>query len=177
MRRISVAAAVVIAFALSVPMPGVAKTDREIKQELISNSIARYPGRCPCPYNTDRAGRSCGSRSAYARPGGCVWPRALAHLWPSNLAHPQSVAEARSRKKKGIVAVGKWKTWVSVFHFSIRSSELWECGKRAAFSKDGGKGGKAGLAFSTLSTGRHFHSSQGVAVRGFCRFSAVRRKR
>ena len=66
---------------------------------------------------------------------------------------------------------------VSVFHFSIRSSELWECGKRAAFSKDGGEGWESGVGFSALSTGRHFHSSQGVAVRGFCRFRVVRRKR
>lgn len=46
------------------------KTDSEIKQELIRRSIASYPGNCPCPYNTDRAGRRCGRRSAYSRPGG-----------------------------------------------------------------------------------------------------------
>lgn len=27
-------------------------------------------GRCDCPYHTDRAGRRCGARSAYSRPGG-----------------------------------------------------------------------------------------------------------
>ena len=46
------------------------KTDQEIKQELIRMSIALYSGSCPCPYNTDRAGRRCGRRSAYSRPGG-----------------------------------------------------------------------------------------------------------
>lgn len=46
------------------------KTDQEIKQELIRESISRYSGSCPCPYNTDRAGRRCGRRSAYSRPGG-----------------------------------------------------------------------------------------------------------
>jgi hypothetical protein len=46
------------------------KTDAEIKQEMISASIASYPGTCPCPYSRDRRGRSCGARSAYSRPGG-----------------------------------------------------------------------------------------------------------
>ena len=46
------------------------KTDADIKQILIEESIARYPGNCPCPYNVDRAGRQCGKRSAYSRPGG-----------------------------------------------------------------------------------------------------------
>lgn len=47
-----------------------AKTDAEIRQEIINESIASYRGSCPCPYNTDRAGRRCGARSAYSRPGG-----------------------------------------------------------------------------------------------------------
>ena len=46
------------------------KTAAEIKQILIKESIARYPGNCPCPYNVDRAGSRCGKRSAYSRPGG-----------------------------------------------------------------------------------------------------------
>jgi Bacterial SH3 domain len=41
-----------------------------IVKQIISNSIGSYSGRCPCPYHTDRAGRSCGRRSAYSRPGG-----------------------------------------------------------------------------------------------------------
>ena len=48
----------------------VVRTDAEIKQEIIRQSIAGYSGSCPCPYNTDRAGRRCGRRSAYSRPGG-----------------------------------------------------------------------------------------------------------
>jgi len=47
-----------------------AKTDAEIKQEIIKQSIASYKGTCPCPYNVDRAGRMCGRRSAYSKPGG-----------------------------------------------------------------------------------------------------------
>ena len=45
-------------------------TDAEIKRILIRGSISRYSGSCPCPYNVDRAGRKCGGRSAYSRPGG-----------------------------------------------------------------------------------------------------------
>ena len=44
--------------------------DAQIKQAIIKESIESYPGSCPCPYNTDRAGRSCGKRSAYSRAGG-----------------------------------------------------------------------------------------------------------
>jgi hypothetical protein len=47
-----------------------AESDQQIRQKLIRESIASYSGNCPCPYNTDRAGRSCGRRSAYSRPGG-----------------------------------------------------------------------------------------------------------
>ncbi len=46
------------------------KTDAEIQQAIIDESIAAYSGSCPCPYNRDRAGRRCGKRSAYNRPGG-----------------------------------------------------------------------------------------------------------
>jgi hypothetical protein len=45
-------------------------TDKEIKELLISASILSYPGNCPCPYFTDRAGRRCGRRSAWSREGG-----------------------------------------------------------------------------------------------------------
>lgn len=45
-------------------------SDAEIRREIIRESIARYSGNCPCPYNRDRAGRKCGGRSAYSRPGG-----------------------------------------------------------------------------------------------------------
>jgi hypothetical protein len=46
------------------------ESDAAICQKIIQASIAEYPGNCPCPYNSDRAGRSCGRRSAYSRPGG-----------------------------------------------------------------------------------------------------------
>lgn len=47
-----------------------ALTDAEIRKILIADSRADYDGNCPCPYDTDRAGRRCGKRSAYSRPGG-----------------------------------------------------------------------------------------------------------
>ena len=62
-----------IGFAVLFPLLASAKpalTDEQIKQRIIQESIAAYPGNCPCPYNSDRAGRSCGRRSAYSKPGG-----------------------------------------------------------------------------------------------------------
>jgi hypothetical protein len=47
-----------------------AKTDAQIRQTLIAESIAAYEGNCPCPYSKNRAGRSCGGNSAYSKPGG-----------------------------------------------------------------------------------------------------------
>lgn len=45
--------------------------DRDvIVRKIIAQSILSYGGRCPCPYNVMRNGRSCGQRSAYSRPGG-----------------------------------------------------------------------------------------------------------
>jgi len=46
------------------------QSDAQIKRQIIQESLASYPGNCPCPYNMDRRGRACGRRSAYSRPGG-----------------------------------------------------------------------------------------------------------
>ena len=54
----------------SAAIAGPALSDQQITQAIIEQSIASYSGNCPCPYNTDRAGRSCGRRSAYSKPGG-----------------------------------------------------------------------------------------------------------
>jgi len=65
--------------------------DSEIRKLLIEDSIVKYPGNCPCPYFTDRAGRSCGRRSAYSRAGGY-----------SPFCYPQDVSDemiAAFRKK------------------------------------------------------------------------------
>src|SRR5262245_48623151 len=77
--RSSVALRLAAVFALSAGVsllaaqqspPKPAKTDAAIRQEIIAASLASYRGSCPCPYNTDRAGRRCGGRSAYSKPGG-----------------------------------------------------------------------------------------------------------
>jgi hypothetical protein len=47
-----------------------ALSDAEVRERIVRESIAAYPGNCPCPYNVDRAGRACGSRSAWSKPGG-----------------------------------------------------------------------------------------------------------
>lgn len=64
----ALAYAVLALLALTVPVA--ALTDADIRDAMIQGSIASYPGTCPCPYSTDRRGRSCGGRSAYSRPGG-----------------------------------------------------------------------------------------------------------
>ena len=50
--------------------PSAPMTDNRIRSLLIDQSLASYSGNCPCPYNVDRAGRRCGKRSAYSKPGG-----------------------------------------------------------------------------------------------------------
>jgi hypothetical protein len=45
-------------------------SNAEIVQQIIRDSIASYPGNCPCPYNSTRNGSACGRRSAYSKPGG-----------------------------------------------------------------------------------------------------------
>lgn len=48
-------------------------SDVQIKSEIIKQSISSYVstiGNCPCPYNRDKAGRSCGKRSAWSKAGG-----------------------------------------------------------------------------------------------------------
>jgi len=49
-------------------IPDVSSSD--IRRTLIAQSIAKYPGNCPCPYNTTASGRRCGGNSAYSRRGG-----------------------------------------------------------------------------------------------------------
>ena len=67
MKNLFVALAVV---ALSVVPAQARESDAWVRQHLVKESRMSYPGNCPCPYDTDRAGRSCGRRSAYSRPGG-----------------------------------------------------------------------------------------------------------
>ncbi|ROP59368.1 hypothetical protein EDF81_2167 [Enterobacter sp. BIGb0383] len=45
-------------------------SDDKIKQLIIEESIAAYPGVCACPFNRARNGSSCGRRSAWSKAGG-----------------------------------------------------------------------------------------------------------
>lgn len=65
------AAVFAAAFASPVATPQ-QMSDAQVRQALVRESIASYSGSCPCPYSTDRAGRRCGGRSAYSRPGGAA---------------------------------------------------------------------------------------------------------
>lgn len=74
-----------VAGTVAVAAPALAfQSDAQIRQRIIRESIASYPGSCPCPYNVDRAGRSCGRRSAYSRPGGYA-----------PLCYPRDVSDAQ----------------------------------------------------------------------------------
>lgn len=72
MNRFALAGPVGLAVAIAglALAPAAAQSDAQIKQQIIRQSIAAYPGPCPCPYSVMRNGRSCGGRSAYSRPGG-----------------------------------------------------------------------------------------------------------
>jgi hypothetical protein len=45
-------------------------TDAQVRQQMIAESIAASPGRCPCPYNLASNGSHCGKRSAWSKAGG-----------------------------------------------------------------------------------------------------------
>jgi hypothetical protein len=84
-RAIALAAA-----SVALAVPAAAQTDAQIRQRLIRQSIAAYSGSCPCPYSSDRAGRRCGARSAYSRPGGAA-----------PLCYPSDVTPAMLRAARG----------------------------------------------------------------------------
>ncbi|HBT4714411.1 hypothetical protein KZX49_19910 [Klebsiella quasipneumoniae] len=47
-----------------------ALSDDQVRQRIIDDSVASYPGTCACPFNTARSGSSCGGRSAWSKAGG-----------------------------------------------------------------------------------------------------------
>ncbi len=71
-----------------------AKTNAEIRQEIIKQSIARYKGSCPCPYSADGAGRMCGWWSAYDKSGG------VSPLCFEKDVTPKMVVDYRKRTKQ-----------------------------------------------------------------------------
>ncbi len=44
--------------------------DKQVKQEIIRESIESYPSNCPCPENRASNGSRCGKRSAWSKAGG-----------------------------------------------------------------------------------------------------------
>lgn len=58
--------------AVTADAEGKKRSDAQIRQILIDESIAAYSGNCPCPYSTARNGSRCGRRSAYSREGGAA---------------------------------------------------------------------------------------------------------
>lgn len=62
--------ALLCAFSFTATAKETRLTDAAIAQRIIEESIASYPGNCPCPYNSARNGSRCGKRSAYNRAGG-----------------------------------------------------------------------------------------------------------
>lgn len=72
MLQLRLLSAVALAF-VSIASPTMAKapqSDAAVKQQIIKQSIASYPGNCPCPYNSASNGSRCGGRSAWSRGGG-----------------------------------------------------------------------------------------------------------
>ena len=69
-RVVTIAAALIVGLAPSGADAKPKLSDQAIKKRIIAESIASYPGNCPCPYNTARNGSQCGRRSAYSRAGG-----------------------------------------------------------------------------------------------------------
>jgi hypothetical protein len=47
-------------------------SEAQIWKMIIQDSIASDPHLCPCPYSANRAGRACGTRSAYSRVAGSL---------------------------------------------------------------------------------------------------------
>lgn len=67
---VSLAMAVTLFWAGATEARTTKQTDDQIRQLIIEDSIASYPGVCACPFNATRNGSSCGGRSAWSRQGG-----------------------------------------------------------------------------------------------------------
>ena len=67
---VSLAMAVALFWAGATEAKTAKQTDDHIRQLIIEDSIASYPGVCACPFNTTRNGSNCGGRSAWSKQGG-----------------------------------------------------------------------------------------------------------
>lgn len=67
---VSIAMAISLLFVGAAEAKSTKQTDDQIRQLIIEDSIAAYPGVCACPFNSARNGSSCGRRSAWSKQGG-----------------------------------------------------------------------------------------------------------
>jgi hypothetical protein len=49
-----------------------AKSEGEIRLEIIKASVTSFKGSCPCPYSLDKAKKPCGTQSAYTKSKGAA---------------------------------------------------------------------------------------------------------
>lgn len=84
-------------------LPGIALaetlTDEQVRERMIQESIASYPGNCPCPYNRASNGSRCGKRSAWSKVGGY-----------NPFCYPDDISAAQVnayRQQHGITATGE----------------------------------------------------------------------
>jgi hypothetical protein len=61
---------VLLGMGMTPALASTALSDKQVRKRMIKESIAAYPGNCPCPYSINRAGRACSRSSAYSKPGG-----------------------------------------------------------------------------------------------------------
>ena len=74
------------------PQPTAAADEQAIIKLLMARSLAAYSGPCACPENTDRAGRRCGKRSVYSRPGGAAPLCYESDVTPAMIANYRRIA-------------------------------------------------------------------------------------
>jgi len=67
---VSLLAGIAVLASNTVFAKGPAISDTQVKENIIKESIAEYPGTCACPFNRARNGSSCGKRSAWSKAGG-----------------------------------------------------------------------------------------------------------
>jgi hypothetical protein len=70
--------------------------DAAVRQQIIRESIAAYPGPGACPYTLLRNGQPAGERSAYNRPG-----ERTVKCYPADISAAEIAAWRRARRQGG----------------------------------------------------------------------------
>jgi hypothetical protein len=70
-------------------------SDADIRDRIIEESMAAFPGKCPCPQSLLNSGKRCGKNSAYSSKGGGARPK----CYPSDVSDAQV---KRYREENGI---------------------------------------------------------------------------